>query len=169
MRRLPVNLSDTDRPRRADATRVWCTRRQRLLPWPLWCDDSTLLTPGSGPACEAVTQEVSLFVLAAHRPSGVARRWRALVRDVCGGDGERSREATVKHRRKLRRDSDTQGYTSLYSWHHRSKLRIHSPTHLFHLYNFQQKVVKINLFFFFPMKGGYFKEESHLFLFRITL
>lgn len=58
-------------------------------------DDSTFLTPGSGPACEAVTEEVSLFVLAAHRPYGIAGRWRALVRDVFRGNGERSKEAAI--------------------------------------------------------------------------
>lgn len=45
-------------------------------------DDITFLTSGSGPACKTVTEEVALFVLAAHRTSGITGRWRALVWNI---------------------------------------------------------------------------------------
>lgn len=45
-------------------------------------DDCTFLTSGSGPACETVTEEVALFVLAAHRTSGITGRRRALVWNI---------------------------------------------------------------------------------------
>lgn len=45
-------------------------------------DESTFLTTGSSPACETVTEEVALFVLTAHRTSGITGRWGALVRNI---------------------------------------------------------------------------------------
>lgn len=45
-------------------------------------DESTFLTTGSSPACETVTEEVALFVLAAHRTSGITGRRGALVRNI---------------------------------------------------------------------------------------
>lgn len=45
-------------------------------------DDITFLTPGSSPACKTVAEEVALFVLAAHRTSGMTRRWGALVWNI---------------------------------------------------------------------------------------
>lgn len=54
--------------------------------WPLTeyanNDDNTFITTGSCPAGEAMTEEVALFVLAAHCASGVTGRWGALVWDI---------------------------------------------------------------------------------------
>lgn len=45
-------------------------------------DDSTFITSGSGPACETVTEEVTLFVLAPYRTSDITGRRRALIWNI---------------------------------------------------------------------------------------
>ena len=55
-------------------------------------DDFTFLTFGSSPASETVAEEVPLFVLAAHRFSGIARGRRALVWNIFKHEGEKEKK-----------------------------------------------------------------------------
>lgn len=55
-------------------------------------DDNTFLTPGSCPACKTVTQEVALFVLTAHRTSGITGRGGALVWNIFKCEKNRDRQ-----------------------------------------------------------------------------
>lgn len=63
-------------------------------------DDITFLTPGSSPACETVAEEVTLFVLAAHRTSRMTGRWGALVWNIFEQEKERERESIVLLRKR---------------------------------------------------------------------